>query len=103
MKEQILNSIDSTLLQGQLMCERTGHSPATLRTLIALHRGGALRVSDIADRVRITQQAVGKTLRMLQHDNMLVINTDESDRRAKLVELTTTGKTELRTIIGAWR
>lgn len=79
------------------------------RTLRALHRRGhplvrpshfavfsnlglgAVRVTELAERAQITQQAMGKILKELERIGYLVRDIDGTDRRAKKIRLTEFG------------
>lgn len=54
------------------------------------------RVGDIAERLDITQQAVGKTLRHMKKDSLITIGPDEHDGRVKRARLTAQGDALLR-------
>ena len=103
MNSMILNSIDKVLGEAQLVSQRSGYSVAGCRILIALHMGAPLRVSEIADAVGITQQAVGKHLRELSSKGFCVINRDAEDGRARLVDLTRNGIKAVAKLEKVWR
>jgi DNA-binding MarR family transcriptional regulator len=52
---------------------------------------GRTRVTELAERARITQQAMGKTLRELETLGYVARIVDDTDRRAKAIHLTATG------------
>lgn len=52
---------------------------------------GRTRVTELAERAQITQQAMGKTLRELELLGYIERSVDESDRRAKAIRLTDSG------------
>ena len=97
-----LNSIDKVLSEAQVVTQRSGYSVAGCRILIALHRGAPLRVTEIAKRVGITQQAVGKHLRELSSKGFCVINVDAEDGRARLVDLTRNGTKAVAKLERVW-
>lgn len=52
---------------------------------------GRTRVTELAERARITQQAMGKTLRELERLGYIERSVDPSDRRARAIRLTPRG------------
>lgn len=52
---------------------------------------GRTRVTELAERARITQQAMGKTLRELESLGYIERSVDPSDRRARAIRLTPRG------------
>jgi len=52
---------------------------------------GRARVTELAERARITQQAMGKTLRELERLGYVASAVDETDRRARAIRLTDRG------------
>jgi DNA-binding MarR family transcriptional regulator len=52
---------------------------------------GRTRVTELAERARITQQAMGKTLRELESLGYIERSVDPSDRRARSIRLTPRG------------
>jgi DNA-binding MarR family transcriptional regulator len=103
MQNQILKSIDKTLGDAQAICSRTGYSAGALRILYTLRSYTVMRVTEIAESVGITQQAVGKTLTSLHALELLTISVDQTDARARLVRITPKGITALETISKEWR
>jgi DNA-binding MarR family transcriptional regulator len=65
-----------------------------LPVLCALAEGNT-RVGDVAERLGITQQAVGKTLRHMAKDTFITIDTDKKDKRARVALLTNQGRSLL--------
>jgi len=67
---------------------RSGHSlirPA--HCSIFTHLGlGAVRVTELADRTHVTQQAMGKMLKELERIGYIVRDIDNHDRRAKKIK-----------------
>ncbi|MCB1701377.1 MAG: winged helix DNA-binding protein [Pseudomonadales bacterium] len=53
---------------------------------------GRTRVTELAERAQITQQAMGKTLRELESLGYIERVVDETDRRAKDIRLTARGR-----------
>ncbi len=51
----------------------------------------AVRVTELADRARVTQQAMGKMLKELEAMGYVRRAKDKRDKRAKTIELTTQG------------
>ena len=52
---------------------------------------GSTRVTELADRAQITQQAMGKTLRELENLGYLERVVDSTDRRARAISMTDKG------------
>jgi DNA-binding MarR family transcriptional regulator len=52
---------------------------------------GAVRVTELAERARVTQQAMGKILKELERIGYVVRDIDGNDRRAKKIRLTERG------------
>jgi DNA-binding MarR family transcriptional regulator len=52
---------------------------------------GAVRVTELAERARVTQQAMGKMLKELERMGYVARDIDESDKRAKVIRLTPRG------------
>lgn len=53
---------------------------------------GAVRVSELAERARVTQQAMGKMLKELERIGYILRAEDSEDKRAKQICLTARGK-----------
>ena len=52
---------------------------------------GAVRVSELAERARVTQQAMGKMLKELERTGYVAREVDSVDKRAKEIKLTDQG------------
>ncbi len=68
--------------------------PDVRRSYIAVFANigtGAVRVSDLAERARVTQQAMGKMLKEIEGLGYIRRDIDSSDRRAKAIRLTDRG------------
>jgi DNA-binding MarR family transcriptional regulator len=52
---------------------------------------GAVRVTELAERARVTQQAMGKLLRELERMGYITRAVDDADRRAREIRLTDKG------------
>lgn len=52
---------------------------------------GAVRVSELAERARVTQQAMGKMLKELERTGYVARDVDSVDKRAKEIKLTDQG------------
>jgi DNA-binding MarR family transcriptional regulator len=52
---------------------------------------GAVRVTELANRAHVTQQAMGKMLKEMERIGYIVRDIDRSDRRAKKIRLTERG------------
>lgn len=70
-----------------------GHSAISLSHQIVFSNLGlgTARVTELADRAQITQQAMGKTLRELENLGYLKRVIDPTDRRAKAISMTEKG------------
>lgn len=53
---------------------------------------GAIRLTELAERAGITQQAMGKLVKEMEEEGYVRRRIDESDKRAKIIELTDIGK-----------
>ncbi|MEP4484724.1 MAG: MarR family transcriptional regulator [Halioglobus sp.] len=62
------------------------------QTVFANLGTGAVRVSELAERAQVTQQAMGKTLKELERRGYIVRSVDTHDKRAKAIELTDKGE-----------
>lgn len=61
-------------------------------TILAHLGAGAVRVTELAKRAQVTQQAMGKTLRELERLGYVARNIDSGDKRAKAIALTPRGE-----------
>jgi DNA-binding MarR family transcriptional regulator len=52
---------------------------------------GAVRVTELAERAHVTQQAMGKILKELERMGYVVRDIDRNDKRAKVIRLTPLG------------
>jgi DNA-binding MarR family transcriptional regulator len=77
---------------------RRGHPQLSLAHQVVFSNLGLgrPRVTELASRARITQQAMGKTLRELEQLGYLQCAVDETDRRARVVQLTALGARAVR-------
>lgn len=75
------------------MLKAGGHADISLshQVVFANIGLGRTRVTELAERAQITQQAMGKTLRELESMGYVERVVDESDRRAKDIRLTPRG------------
>ena len=53
---------------------------------------GAVRLTELAERAGITQQAMGKLVKEMERVGYVKRHVDETDKRAKIIELTELGK-----------
>ena len=60
-------------------------------TVFANLRDGAVRVTELAERAHVTQQAMGKMLKEMERIGYIVRDIDGSDRRAKKIRPTQRG------------
>ena len=72
-----------------------GLRPAQAVALVPL-AGGALHASDLADRLRVSRQAVAQAIRALEAHGYVVRSPDSADARALLITLTSRGREALR-------
>lgn len=72
-----------------------GLRPARAVALVPLAMG-ALHASELADRLRISRQAVAQAVRALESRGYVQRSTDATDARALLIELTPRGRQALR-------
>jgi DNA-binding MarR family transcriptional regulator len=70
-----------------------GHTAISLSHQIAFSNLGlgSTRVTELADRAQITQQAMGKTLKELENLGYLQRSVDATDRRARAISMTEKG------------
>ena len=61
-------------------------------TVLANLGTGAVRVTELAERAQVTQQAMGKMLKELERMGYVARNVDSSDKRAKAIGLTAQGE-----------
>lgn len=76
-------------------CHRRGHtdirkSHASLFSNLGF---GAVRLTELADRAGITQQAMGKLVKEMELLGYVKRHIDAADKRAKIIELTAKGNT----------
>jgi DNA-binding MarR family transcriptional regulator len=64
-------------------------------TLARLQRSGALRLTDLAERERITQPSMTALVNRLESQGLVRRNADPTDGRAVLVEVTDAGRVAL--------
>jgi DNA-binding MarR family transcriptional regulator len=76
------------------MADGLGNVPETFFTISAIidRDAGCAKVSDIAENMVLTQQAVGKCLKDMANRGFIVIKQSPKDKRAKLAGLTMTGQ-----------
>ncbi|MEP5766577.1 MAG: MarR family transcriptional regulator [Halieaceae bacterium] len=72
---------------------RRGHSliRPSHATVFANLSDGAVRVTELAERAHVTQQAMGKMLKEMERIGYIVRDIDGSDRRAKKIRATQRG------------
>jgi DNA-binding MarR family transcriptional regulator len=51
-----------------------------------------VRINVLAAELQMTQQGIGKTLRLMEASGLIRVKKDEFDRRARLVSLTASGE-----------
>lgn len=72
-----------------------GIRPAQAVALVPLAAGG-LHASDLADRLKVSRQAVAQVVAVLERHDYVVRNPHPSDARARIIELTLRGRQALR-------
>jgi DNA-binding MarR family transcriptional regulator len=72
-----------------------GIRPAQSVALVPLVAGG-LHASDLADRLRVSRQAVAQAVAALERNGYVTRGPDPVDARARLIELTPRGRQALR-------
>ena len=72
-----------------------GIRPAQAVALVPLAAGG-LHASDLADRLRVSRQAVAQAVAALERHDYVVRGPHPSDARARVIELTPRGRHALR-------
>jgi DNA-binding MarR family transcriptional regulator len=72
-----------------------GIRPAQAVALVPLAAGG-LHASDLADRLRVSRQAVAQGIASLERNGYVTRVTDPGDARARIIELTPRGRQALR-------
>lgn len=72
-----------------------GIRPAQAVALVPLAAGG-LHASDLADRLKVSRQAVAQVVAVLERHDYVVRNPHPSDARARIIELTPRGRQALR-------
>jgi DNA-binding MarR family transcriptional regulator len=84
--QRLSAELDRSLREAGFPDLRAAHAPV----FMAVDPGGT-RITDLAERTRMTKQAVGELVRYLSARGYLEITADPSDRRAKRVALTDRG------------
>jgi len=72
-----------------------GIRPGQAVALVPLAAGG-LHASDLADRLRVSRQAVAQAVAALERHDYVVRGPHPSDGRARIIELTPRGRSALR-------
>lgn len=72
-----------------------GIRPAQAVALVPLASGG-LHASDLADRLKVSRQAVAQGIASLERNGYVTRVTDPGDARARIIELTPRGRQALR-------
>ncbi len=72
-----------------------GIRPAQSVALVPL-AGGGLHASDLADRLRVSRQAVAQAITALERNSYVTRVPDPADARARVIELTPRGRQALR-------
>ncbi|MCP2322885.1 DNA-binding MarR family transcriptional regulator [Hamadaea flava] len=77
---------------SKLALEPWNISPSQWRALATLHRHGELRLSSLADHLRIAPRSTTEVVDDLESRGLVSRQPDPTDRRAVLVTLTDAGK-----------
>lgn len=88
--------------QAQTVLAAVKHADISIHSglmLAVLERDGKMLVGEVAEKVGITQQAVGKALKVLALHDEVTITINQADRRAKNIEITNTGLNCLENVI----
>ena len=78
-------------------------TPAHLRALRVLRRGGTMRLSELSDRLHIAPRSATEVVDALETRGLVQRRPDPGDRRATLAELTEQGATVLEAVRAAAR
>ncbi len=106
----ILEEIEELLREATTLCQDYQRktegvmpsSPYALLAMVHLAQQNNWRVSDLANKIGVTQQAVGKMLREMEKADLVTIHVDEGDRRARLVSLTKRGEAHVQLLKECW-
>ena len=99
---QVLVTIDKRLRDAQHITQESGYSSGWIRVLCALDRHGPLRVTEIAERINVTQQAIGKMLTCMEKGGDVSCEVCPNDHRSRIATLTTGGVASLNSIAKVW-
>jgi DNA-binding MarR family transcriptional regulator len=82
-------------------------APVGLRTtqfsiLAKLKRKGPLTINALANDMVMDRSTLGRNVQPLEREGLIAIETNASDRRAKLLRLTGTGEKRLQAALTAW-
>lgn len=81
----------------------TGIKRSQFSILGYLFRFGELRLTELADILFMDRTTLTRNLKPLQKQGLIEIKTDPADRRAKLLSITTEGRTRFKEALGYWR
>jgi MarR family transcriptional regulator for hemolysin len=90
--------IVSTLYRSLIESLLVPHDVTWAQFSLLLHlarRNGASRISEIASAVKLTQPAVTKVVQKFSAQQMVIVRSDQSDGRNRLVEITEEGRSRL--------
>lgn len=82
--------------------EEANMGEAQIQVLHALHDGGQLTAGDLADRCRVADPTMSKTLNHLEAQGLVVRRTDPTNRRVVQVTLTVAGQERLQQAQTEW-
>jgi len=70
--------------------------------LVRLQRLGPMTINALAERMVMDRTTLGRNIRPLEREGLIVIRTGEKDRRSKEMHLTPAGAARVRAGIKAW-
>ncbi len=92
---KLLTDISQDFEQRRLQkCHQRGHTKIrrSHSSLFSNLGSDAVRLTELAERAGITQQAMGKLVKEMERLGYVRRHTDETDKRAKIIELTELGQ-----------
>lgn len=81
----------------------TGLRVTQIAILAAVSRGGAPSIRELAADLSCERSVIARDVAVLERDGLLSVAIDPSDRRARTIALTTTGRARLGAAGPAWR
>ena len=71
-------------------------------TLVKLQRLGPMTINALAERMVMDRTTLGRSIRPLEREGLIVTRTGERDRRSKEMHLTAAGAARVRAGVKAW-